>query len=883
MSEPPLEQRATQAAPSSLRVAWLVIELEGRRRWNQAEVVWQRRKTRGPRVGTARKGAPAKLLLALISVIFLFNTTDFITRLVHRTALEAERSEQPADGTVLVSRETFEGIDWLARRDPARVAGELDTHAQRVDMFYQALLDDDSFSDRHARAVRAEQLTLLYEQRGPAGFRASKVDPRSLFPSTQLWYHSQDPWLMLRPLGVACFLLCLGVMLLSAVGTGRDLARTESTLEWWFTFPVSARGLLFARVLGSAVVNPLLWLLVMPFFSIVFWCSGLGPWLGLSLGLPAALSIGLFAGSLRVLCETSLRRLMPLRRVAHAQAALELLGVIALLLALATAMSKPGLSYVLAYARGLASWTLYNPLTLPLCWRLGPTSVLATGPLAAAYVALAVSLSVALGSHWLRDGLIASPGPLLGPRGLRTADLPPREGTRASTDPREPRSLLVVIAQKELLSITRDPGRLTRVLIFPLFMIGFNGLLNPDFFRAIVTSPAHASAAAFGIGSLVLVGGGLLALANEGAGLWLLYTAPWSIEKVLLHKATFWAGFASAVTLLALIALAAVAQEPYFVLSPYALLAVVGVSLYGLIAVGLGALGTDVLESERQRRMQPLTSQLFLLLTAMFMFALYTPSAWAKFAQLSLSSLFAFALWQKLRDHAPYFLDPTEAPPPRIAVADGVFAALAFFVLQGLLGLLFRRLGLSPGLTLVFAFVGAGLLVTAGALYAFRRMGVPELLTVLGLKGVHTKPLQAVFLGLVAGIIGGAIAVAYAQTIQQIDWLRELYEETERLDPSPRLLPWLYALAVFAAPLFEELIFRGVLFRGFRRSLGPLPAALASALVFALVHPPLSFVPVFVLALLAAAVFERSQLLLAPIIAHMTYNAIVVGLAIAAH
>jgi membrane protease YdiL (CAAX protease family) len=86
---------------------------------------------------------------------------------------------------------------------------------------------------------------------------------------------------------------------------------------------------------------------------------------------------------------------------------------------------------------------------------------------------------------------------------------------------------------------------------------------------------------------------------------------------------------------------------------------------------------------------------------------------------------------------------------------------------------------------------------------------------------------------------------------------------------------WLFATVVLAAPLFEEFIFRGVLYRGLRRSLsGPL-AALASALVFALVHPAIAAAPVFVLALLSALAYERTRWLVTPIAAHMVYNAVI--------
>jgi membrane protease YdiL (CAAX protease family) len=229
-------------------------------------------------------------------------------------------------------------------------------------------------------------------------------------------------------------------------------------------------------------------------------------------------------------------------------------------------------------------------------------------------------------------------------------------------------------------------------------------------------------------------------------------------------------------------------------------------------------------------------------------------------------------------------LDPTEAPPASIAVADGIIAALAFFVMQGLLYLFCRQLSLSPGLSLLFGFVGAGLVVSLGALYLSYRAGVPALAIALGLSPrAHgaRRLLRGVVEGALAGVLAGAIAALYTLAVHRIEWLRVRYDETAGLDPSRELLPWLCVLAVFAAPLFEEFIFRGVLYGGLRRSLSARTAALASALVFALMHPPLSFVPVFVMALLAATVYERSKLLYAPIAAHMTYNAIVVALALA--
>ena len=56
----------------------------------------------------------------------------------------------------------------------------------------------------------------------------------------------------------------------------------------------------------------------------------------------------------------------------------------------------------------------------------------------------------------------------------------------------------------------------------------------------------------------------------------------------------------------------------------------------------------------------------------------------------------------------------------------------------------------------------------------------------------------------------------------------------------------------------------GLIFRGLARSFGVMVAAVASAAIFAIVHPPVSVAPVFVLGLLTAAAYERSDVCVIP-------------------
>lgn len=57
--------------------------------------------------------------------------------------------------------------------------------------------------------------------------------------------------------------------------------------------------------------------------------------------------------------------------------------------------------------------------------------------------------------------------------------------------------------------------------------------------------------------------------------------------------------------------------------------------------------------------------------------------------------------------------------------------------------------------------------------------------------------------------------------------------------------------------------------------MGSLPAMLASAALFAIMHPPLSMLPVFGLGLATAYAYERSKSLLTPMLVHAFYNAAV--------
>jgi membrane protease YdiL (CAAX protease family) len=88
---------------------------------------------------------------------------------------------------------------------------------------------------------------------------------------------------------------------------------------------------------------------------------------------------------------------------------------------------------------------------------------------------------------------------------------------------------------------------------------------------------------------------------------------------------------------------------------------------------------------------------------------------------------------------------------------------------------------------------------------------------------------------------------------------------------------WDRAVGLFAvvalAPLFEEVVFRGAIYRGLRGLAGVWPAALGSGLVFAAIHGAApQALPILVLGVLLALCYERAGTLLAPITLHALHN-----------
>lgn len=95
-------------------------------------------------------------------------------------------------------------------------------------------------------------------------------------------------------------------------------------------------------------------------------------------------------------------------------------------------------------------------------------------------------------------------------------------------------------------------------------------------------------------------------------------------------------------------------------------------------------------------------------------------------------------------------------------------------------------------------------------------------------------------------------------------------------------LPWLTRAAVFfvaiiAAPVFEEIVFRGILFPWLVRRAGLWPAVVLVSVLFAAMHLHLpSLLPLFLLSTMFCAAYARTRSLWVPIGMHACFNAVTI-------
>ena len=670
-----------------------------------------------------------------------------------------------------------------------------------------------------------------------------------------------------RPAVASALAFQLSLLLLTSILLplgSKEIARADWDLEWLVTLPVERTTLLWGRVFERTVANPSGWIMLAPLCAAVAWYSGLR-WSAPAAGFAGALSLMALAAMVRTIADTGLRMSLAPSQLRNLQALTAITGMPLIYLALAFGQMRKD-SILIGIATDLPPWLLWTPPGLLVRTFNAPTllDALAMLALLGGQLALGLWAGMRLLRYQLRQGVVAS-GARESGRGTRAPGVA-KHGAFSRLLPASP------IMRRELQLLSRDRNFLIQSLLLPLMIIGsqmiFSG--SPAAFSYMAARPEFMAGIGCGLATYMLMLSAFQTLNSEGESLWMLYTFPRSLESVLRDKAKFWSVLALVYP--ALMLAAGIWAAPATALPALGMFAMVlaGVPIFSVLAVSLGVFACDPMAQDARSKIKPSYTYLYMMLSGMFIYAV-TAAPWAsKLVIMVLLAALALALWQKARDHLPYLLDPAAAPPARVSTADGLIAAVLFFVLQTLLVFLLVKWGRAPlAEATLIGFSAAGLLVYAIVRLVFLLRKTRDIPAMLAQNGA-----AAAAWGLGSGLVVAGLGIVYINLC--VHW--GLFPEMMAGAPVGRLsLPVLFALTVIAAPLAEEFIFRGLIFGGLRRSMGLGASMVLSAAVFAVVHPAASMLPVFVLGLGTALVYDRTRSLMAPVLMHAVYNAAMVS------
>lgn len=646
--------------------------------------------------------------------------------------------------------------------------------------------------------------------------------------------------------------LFLAFVLMPLSGRTKDLGAVDAHLAWLYCLPLSGRGILSGQFVSMILVRPLVWIVAWPFFGVLLWAMGHG-WSGLLLGAGVALALSVAAAGIELAAETWLRTKADFNLKKNVQSAAGILGVLAFYACLAAGLSA-GRSA--AWLEWLLAHTPVGLTSLPGGVLMLPAGGTA-GLLSFAGILFAVAAACG-GGGWLlaaralrrgfssgneREG--SRPGTSVG-TGLHRS-LPSHAGSRS-------------LAKFEWLLLRRDRNLATLVLIVPLLLVFFQALVNPELLEDLTAR--KLAVLGFGCGAWAAAVAAPHVPLSESRSLWLIFSLPVEIGRHFQRRARVWR--MSGVTMAALVIVGLASWKGFppgdWWRLPAALAAVWVVSL-AIYAVMIGATKLPDPGAAERPKIGVLRMYGCMIMGGIVGSVLWLGTAWQMLAALVLWWFFGFGLWQGVVHRLRHVLDPTEDAPRELTVASALGAVILFFLVQ--------MIAIGAGLLASYLIAGVVSLLFCAA----RWPGLPKQTFSPGDRA-RLRLLPAV-----AGTTAGCIAAgaAWLAIIRLVPTLHQLQIAAQQqagliLD----LNPWaLVVLVVVAAPVIEELLFRGYVFRVMLRAWSPRGAIAANALLFAIVHPALSFPAVLVLGLACAWLCFRSGALWPGMIAHAVYNAAV--------
>lgn len=714
---------------------------------------------------------------------------------------------------------------------------------------FREILDNLEVTEE-SRPPRSQVLEAFRER----GFGAFKGPPglhlRQFVRGNGVEWASDDARRTFAKCVVVLILLLAGMALCSAFGAANVGLSGGDWVQWWLmTFPVPTRSLVLARALEYSLVQFFPWFTLFPLTSIALMALGEPMWLGILIGLGGTLATTFLSGTVRLWGETRLRMLFSLHTLKNVQGVCTLLSLSLMALAFWMGLSPSTPQMFLEIGRALPDWVTL----LPGAW---PVGLQVYGGLAAALgvgvSVVAFAFSIAATSRALRGGVMRTSGVDAGKRGKG-------RGWQALPS--------LGLAGKELALLKRDRTFLVQTILVPMFIIVLQLIINPALGKA---KGVGIALIAYVVGFYGATGGCFQVLSSEGRALWMLYSLPVSAEEMLRRKTRIWALVCCVFGAGALTVFAGRGGFDAATFATDLVFVLLGVWCAAHIAAAISVMGANTTADSVQRQPKQRYAWLFLFLAGQYSVVLALPELSHRIAGAMVFVTVAYAMWRRACDRMRWLLDPVSDDRSRIDLLDGAAAMLAFFLAQALGGVIVAKFShvTMEGVAWVFAISGAVALVLSWIRYLARSVPV---VAELDLAAKLRRVAATCAIGAAAGAALGGLGLLYLTVIAE-----RTFVEMPVVPPGDkRALLW---LGIVAAPIVEELLFRGLVLAGLRRAAPVAVAILWSSLLFAFVHPWVSWPPVFLVGIACGYLRHYGRFLPACMVLHAVYNAIVLGL-----
>lgn len=676
-------------------------------------------------------------------------------------------------------------------------------------------------------------------------------------------------------LGSIALLWWFLMLVMQGEGPELDVQRRRHPMwEWLLSHPVRPGAVFCAEMLAPMAANPLFWSApLMPGFLYGFVHGpALGVLAAVVVGAPVTVAAACLGKALEI---GALLRLPPRSRGAalglvgwlgYASMTLLFIGWLVVEQA-ATVLAGPlrpfaGLRWPLGLLLGQTGDGASFTAGVLACW-------LGSGAVAAAAVGF---------SAWSARRGLGAPGDSLAPARRRA-----RGGRgRFGRDP---------LYRKELLWFARDRGAVVQALLLPLTMAGVQ-LFN---LRGVAAGAQGAwntlcgGAVVFGTYFLAVLGP--RSLASEGSALWIALTWPRGLESLLKAKARLWTLVSSGIVGLVL------CYAAYCFPGDIAGVALVGGGwvLFARSmadkAVTLATVTGPSGETEKVPAGRRWAIHLGTLPFAVGVLTLQWPVA---VTGIVYSMMTAAAMWQNFRARLPYLYDPWSERLPAAPTLMHAMVAVALLVEGGavITGTAQALAGRDmAAVARALAYGASAACVSVGAARFLANRGVRPADTWRWQPMPGPAPprwrldapgrrflLASLLIGCLLGLALGLAGRGYVAVLHRSEWLGDMLDRAgAQMDAVPHLRTAYLVMGVGVAPLAEEYLFRGLLYRALDREYGGWRAVVGSAAFFAIYHPPLAWLPVGLLGIANALMFKRTGRLAPAVLCHMAYNAVILG------